>query len=87
MFISKFLYLIYSPYSGRPFSLKRVVGGLSLQDGNISSATAFKASYAIESKLELDKSSREEVRFVTFFSLKSSSDNQETLKLSYKLIN
>jgi hypothetical protein len=38
------------------------VGGLSYLDGNISGARAFKASYAIESKLELDKSSGEEVR-------------------------
>ena len=51
----------FSPYSKRPFSLERVVGGLSYQDGNISGARAFKASYAIESKLELDKSSGEEI--------------------------
>ena len=53
---------ICSPYSNRPFSLERVVGGMSYQNGNISSATAFKASYAIESRLELDKSSGEEVQ-------------------------
>ncbi|XP_028413011.1 patched domain-containing protein 3-like [Dendronephthya gigantea] len=51
----------FSPYSNRPFSLERVVGGISYENGNISSATALKASYAIESRLELDKSSREEV--------------------------
>lgn len=57
-----YLYFIHSPYSNRPFSLERVVGGLSYSDGNISGARAFKASYAIESKLELVKSSGEEVK-------------------------
>ncbi|CAB4010402.1 Hypothetical predicted protein [Paramuricea clavata] len=51
----------FSPYSNRPFSLERVVGGLTYKDGNISGARAFKASYAVESKLELDKSSGEEI--------------------------
>ncbi len=42
--------------------MERVLGGLSYLDANISGAKAFKASYAIESKLELDKSLGEEVR-------------------------
>lgn len=39
---------------------------MSYEDGNISGARALKASYAIESKLELDKSSGEEVSIVSF---------------------
>lgn len=57
-----------SPYSNRPFSVERVVGGLSYEGANITAARAFKASFAIESKMAMDKSSGEDVtKFLTWF--------------------